>query len=167
MRYSVLAVLVAGLHYHISWAYSFLAQMLMLSVGQLTMLPGGSGGVELSFALLLAPVLDPANLGAVLILWRFATYYWVLLAGAPVFASLVGGALWRNPGNAASAASGKGVDSGIQGATRVASSYSMYNVRVQGDVQVGDSGIRFAQGTRVLVGKGGSIRFGKRQKAGC
>jgi len=98
MRYSVLFVLVAGLHRDLSWAYSFLAQMLALTVGQLAMLPGGSGGVELSFTVLLAPVLDHATLGAILILWRFTTYYWVLIAGAPVFGVLVGRALWQHVG---------------------------------------------------------------------
>ena len=166
MRYSVLLVLVAGLHHPISWAYGFLMQMLMLSVGQLTMLPGGSGGVELSFTVLLAPVLDPATLGAVLILWRFTTYYWILLAGAPVFASLVGSALWLQPGHSAAEAAGEKVDHGIQVAPLATSTYSMDNVQVQGDVQVGGGVIRFAQGTRVLVGKGGSISFGKRKKAG-
>jgi len=101
MRYSILYVLVEGLNRHISWAYSFLIQMLALTAGQFTMLPGGSGGVELSFTALLAPLLDPASLGAVLLMWRFTTYYWYLIAGAPVFALLVGKALWQQLGNVA------------------------------------------------------------------
>jgi uncharacterized membrane protein YbhN (UPF0104 family) len=62
----------------------------------------GSGGVELSFTALLAPTLDHATLGAVLLMWRFATYYWYLIAGAPVFALFVGKALWQHLGNGAS-----------------------------------------------------------------
>ncbi|MHB1331323.1 MAG: lysylphosphatidylglycerol synthase transmembrane domain-containing protein [Sulfuriferula sp.] len=99
MRYSILYVLIAGMGRHISWAYSFLIQMLALTAGQFTMLPGGSGGVELSFTALLAPVLDPATLGAVLLMWRFATYYWYLIAGAPVFALFAGKVLWQHLGN--------------------------------------------------------------------
>ncbi|MHB1245778.1 MAG: lysylphosphatidylglycerol synthase transmembrane domain-containing protein [Sulfuriferula sp.] len=95
MRYSILYVLIAGMGRHISWAYSFLIQMLALTAGQFTMLPGGSGGVELSFTALLAPMLDPATLGAVLLMWRFATYYWYLIAGAPVFALFAGKAFWQ------------------------------------------------------------------------
>lgn len=102
MRYSILYVLVAGLDRHISWAYSFIIQMLALTAGQFTMLPGGSGGVELSFTALLAPVLDHATLGAVLLMWRFATYYWYLIAGAPVFALFVGKALWQHLANGTS-----------------------------------------------------------------
>ena len=99
MRYSILYVLIAGMDRHISWAYSFLIQMLALTAGQFTMLPGGSGGVELSFTALLAPVLDHATLGAVLLMWRFTTYYWYLIAGAPVFALFAGKALWQHLGN--------------------------------------------------------------------
>jgi uncharacterized protein (TIRG00374 family) len=98
MRYSILYVLIAGMGRHISWAYSFLIQMLALTAGQFTMLPGGSGGVELSFTALLAPVLDPATLGAVLLMWRFTTYYWYLIAGAPVFALFAGKAFWQFQG---------------------------------------------------------------------
>ncbi|HUW27357.1 MAG TPA: lysylphosphatidylglycerol synthase transmembrane domain-containing protein [Sulfuriferula sp.] len=101
MRYSILYVLIAGLGRHISWAYSFLIQMLALTAGQFTLLPGGSGGVELSFTALLAPVLDHATLGAVLLMWRFTTYYWYLIAGAPVFALFAGKALWQLLGNGA------------------------------------------------------------------
>lgn len=99
MRYSILYVLVEGLGLHISWAYSFLIQMLALTAGQFTMLPGGGGGVELSFTALLAPVFDHATLGAVLLMWRFTTYYWYLIAGAPVFVLFVGKALWQHLGN--------------------------------------------------------------------
>jgi uncharacterized protein (TIRG00374 family) len=98
MRYSILYVLIVGMGRHISWAYSFLIQMLALTAGQFTMLPGGSGGVELSFTALLAPVLDPATLGAVLLMWRFTTYYWYLIAGAPVFALFAGKAFWQFQG---------------------------------------------------------------------
>ncbi len=101
MRYSILYVLIAGMDRHISWAYSFLIQMLALTAGQFTMLPGGSGGVELSFTALLAPVLDHATLAAVLLMWRFTTYYWYLIAGAPVFALFAGKALWQHLGNGA------------------------------------------------------------------
>ncbi len=107
MRYSILYVLIAGLDQHISWAYSFLVQMLVLTAGQFTMLPGGSGGVELSFTALLAPVLDHATLGAVLLMWRFTTYYWYLMAGAPVFALIAGKALWQQLENATSKNTGK------------------------------------------------------------
>jgi uncharacterized protein (TIRG00374 family) len=103
LRYSVLYVIIAGMDRHVDLAYSFLIQMLALTAGHFTMLPGGSGGVELSFTALLAPVLDHATLGAVLLMWRFVLYYWYLIACAPVFFLFVGKALWQLLGNGTAA----------------------------------------------------------------
>jgi uncharacterized protein (TIRG00374 family) len=85
LRYSVLFVVVRGLGAHIGWAYSFLVQMLSLTVGQFTFLPGGSGGAELSATALLTPQLGAATAAAAVLAWRFATFHWYLIAGAPVF----------------------------------------------------------------------------------
>lgn len=101
LRYSVLYVIIEGLDRHVYWPYIFLVQMLALTAGHFTMLPGGSGGVELSFTALLAPVLDHPTLGAVLLMWRFTTYYWYLIAGAPAFFLFVGKAIWQLLGNGA------------------------------------------------------------------
>ncbi len=95
LRYSVLYIAVGAVGGSIPWSYSFLAQMISLGAGQATLLPGGSGGAEASSSLLLAPYLDPVAAAGAILLWRFATYYWYLIAGAPVFAILAGGALWR------------------------------------------------------------------------
>jgi len=83
-------VVVNGLGAHIAWTYSFLVQMLSLTVGQFTFLPGGSGGAELSAAALLTPYLGRATAAAGVLAWRFATFYWYLIAGAPVFAIQAG-----------------------------------------------------------------------------
>ena len=99
LRYSVLYVIIVGMDRNVYWAYTFLVQMLAFTAGHFTMLPGGSGGVELSFTALLAPVLDHATLGAVLLMWRLTTYYFYLIAGAPVFFLFVGKALWQLLGN--------------------------------------------------------------------
>lgn len=101
LRYSVLYVIIVGMDRDVYWAYTYLIQMLAFTAGHFTMLPGGSGGVELSFTALLAPVLDHATLGAVLLMWRFTTYYFYLIAGAPVFILFVGKALWQLLGNTA------------------------------------------------------------------
>ncbi len=90
LRYSVLYVVVSGLGAHIEWTSSFLVQMLSLTVGQFTFLPGGSGGAELSATALLTPHLGRATAAASVLAWRFATYYWYLIVGAPVFAMQAG-----------------------------------------------------------------------------
>ncbi len=90
LRYSVLYVVVRGLGAQIEWAYSFLVQMMSLTVGQFTFLPGGSGGAELSATALLTPYLGAATAAAGVLAWRFATFYWYLIVGAPVFAMQAG-----------------------------------------------------------------------------
>lgn len=95
LRYSILYLAVLGVGGSISWSYAFIVQMLSLSAGQATLLPGGSGGAEASSSLLLAAYLDSATAAAAILVWRFATFYWYLIAGAPVFAVLAGRPLWQ------------------------------------------------------------------------
>lgn len=95
LRYSILYLAVHGLGGVISWEYSFLVQMLSLTVGQASLLPGGSGGTELGSALLLAPVLGAEMAAAAILVWRFVTFYWYLIAGLPAFVLLAGRPLWR------------------------------------------------------------------------
>ncbi|HEY0675900.1 MAG TPA: lysylphosphatidylglycerol synthase transmembrane domain-containing protein [Immundisolibacter sp.] len=97
IRYSILFWIVRGLGHQVPWSYLFLTQMLSFGAGQATLLPGGSGGVELGFTALLAPWLPAATLAAGLIAWRCATYYWLLLAGAGPFVLLIGRRLWQEP----------------------------------------------------------------------
>ena len=97
IRYSILFWILRGLGQQVPWTYLFLTQMLSFGVGQATLLPGGSGGVELGFSALLAPWLPAATLAAGLIAWRCATYYWLLLAGAGPFVLLIGRRLWQEP----------------------------------------------------------------------
>lgn len=94
-RYSVLLLLIWALGKSIPWAYLYAIQMISLAAGQLVPLPGGSGGVELAMSALLAPYLQPAAAAGVVLGWRFATYHWYLLAGAPVFALMAGSRLWQ------------------------------------------------------------------------
>lgn len=85
LRYGVLPVLLYFMGYSGHWSYIFLAQALMFFVGHLSFLPGGAGGVELVFGVLLRPYLDGGTMAATILVWRFCTFYWYLLAGAPVF----------------------------------------------------------------------------------
>lgn len=95
LRYSVLYLAVQGLGGTLSWGYAFVVQMLSLTAGQATLLPGGSGGAEASSSLLLAPYLGPSTAAAAILVWRFVTFYWYLIAGAPVFVLLTARPLWR------------------------------------------------------------------------
>jgi uncharacterized protein (TIRG00374 family) len=90
LRYSVLYLALHGLGVDIQWAWSFLIQMLSLSAGQLSLLPGGAGAAELTSAALLAPMVGKSTAAAAILIWRAVTYYFYLIAGGPVFLLLVG-----------------------------------------------------------------------------
>ncbi|MDA8095038.1 MAG: lysylphosphatidylglycerol synthase transmembrane domain-containing protein [Betaproteobacteria bacterium] len=90
LRYSILPLILAGLGHPLPWSYLFLMQGALLFAGQLSMLPGGAGGVELGFAALLAGWTDRQTIALSLVLWRFATFYWYLLLGGVVFATTMG-----------------------------------------------------------------------------
>ncbi|GAB2795116.1 lysylphosphatidylglycerol synthase transmembrane domain-containing protein [Halomonas shantousis] len=93
LRYSVLYLAVRGLGQSIDWAWTFLVQMLSMAAGQLSFLPGGAGGAELTSSALLAPMMGKQSAAAAILIWRFVTYYFYLLAGAPVFLAMAGRSL--------------------------------------------------------------------------
>ncbi|HHW3020965.1 TPA: lysylphosphatidylglycerol synthase domain-containing protein [Pseudomonas aeruginosa] len=79
-----------GLGVDIQWAWTFLIQMVSLSAGQLSLIPGGAGGTELTSAALLAPMIGKSTAAAAIVIWRAVTFYFYLVAGGPVFAVLAG-----------------------------------------------------------------------------
>ncbi len=89
-RYSVLYFILWGLNVPMAWATVFLVQIVALSAGQVGMTPGGAGVAELGSTALLAPYVAAPQLATAILLWRFATCYWHLLAGAPVLLVLLG-----------------------------------------------------------------------------
>lgn len=98
LRYSVLYFVLQGLGVELSWIPSFLVQMLALSAGQFSLLPGGAGAAELTSATLLAPLVGASTAAAAIVIWRAITYYFYLLAGGPVFVCLLAKPLlarWR------------------------------------------------------------------------
>jgi uncharacterized protein (TIRG00374 family) len=95
LRFSVLWLVLRGLGSDLQWAWSFLVQILSLSAGQFSLLPGGAGAAELTSAALLAPMVGKPTAAAAILIWRMVTYYFYLLAGAPVFVLMVGKPLLR------------------------------------------------------------------------
>ncbi|UVJ43170.1 flippase-like domain-containing protein [Pseudomonas sp. LS1212] len=95
LRYSVLYLALRGLGVDLQWAWSFLIQMLSLSAGQFSLLPGGAGAAELTSAALLAPMVGKSTAAAAILIWRAVTYYFYLIAGGPVFLLMVGRPLLR------------------------------------------------------------------------
>ncbi|KDN97711.1 MULTISPECIES: lysylphosphatidylglycerol synthase transmembrane domain-containing protein [Pseudomonas] len=90
LRYSVLYLALRGLGVDLQWIPSFLVQMLSLSAGQFSLLPGGAGAAEMTSAALLSPLVGTSTAAAAILIWRLVTYYFYLLAGGPVFLCLLG-----------------------------------------------------------------------------
>ncbi|WP_407311992.1 lysylphosphatidylglycerol synthase transmembrane domain-containing protein [Pseudomonas sp. nanlin1] len=90
LRYSVLYLALQGLGADLQWAWTFLIQMIALSTGQFSLLPGGAGAAELTSAALLAPMVGKSTAGAAILIWRVVTYYFYLVAGGPIFFMMVG-----------------------------------------------------------------------------
>ncbi len=95
LRYSVLYLTLRGLGSELAWAWTFVVQILALTAGQFSLLPGGAGSAELAAAALLAPLVGKSSSAAAIVIWRFVTYYFYLIAGAPVFLHLAGRPLLR------------------------------------------------------------------------
>lgn len=90
LRNSILYITLVGLGAVIPWAWTFLIQMLALTAGQASLLPGGAGGAELASGALLTPMVGKSTAAAAILIWRAVTYYFYLIAGAPVFIHLAG-----------------------------------------------------------------------------
>jgi len=85
-RYGVLPTLVVIFGPDLNPLPLFAIQGLIFIAALVLVLPGGGGGIELLSAIILPAFVPPPYVPAVLLLWRFFTYYLYLLAGAPVFA---------------------------------------------------------------------------------
>lgn len=90
LRYALVPVIFALLDNPLPWAWLFIIQALSLTVGYLSLLPGGSVGVEMGFGIMLAPWVDASVLAVALLVWRFCIFHWYLIVGAPVFLLTVG-----------------------------------------------------------------------------
>lgn len=90
LRYSVLYLALRGLGVDLQWAWCVLIQMLSLSAGQFSLLPGGAGAAELTSAALLAPMVGKSTAAAAILIWRTVTYYFYLVVGGPVFLLMLG-----------------------------------------------------------------------------
>lgn len=95
LRYSVLYLTLQGLGNQLAWAWTFIVQLLALTAGQLSLLPGGAGSAELASAALLTPLVGKSTAAAAILIWRFVTYYFYLIAGAPLFIHLAGRPLFN------------------------------------------------------------------------
>lgn len=82
MRYGVLWLTLLLLHRPVSYALTFLLQVVVLHAALWTGIPAGGGGAELGLTAMLAHWIAPGDMATALIIWRAATLYVLLLAGS-------------------------------------------------------------------------------------
>lgn len=81
-RYAVLWATLMLLHRPVSFALAFLLQVVVLHAALWTGIPAGGGGAELGLTAVLAHWVAPSDMATALVIWRAATLYALLLAGA-------------------------------------------------------------------------------------
>ncbi|MDR3388540.1 MAG: lysylphosphatidylglycerol synthase transmembrane domain-containing protein [Rudaea sp.] len=87
-RYGVLWLALALLDHPVPFALTLLLQSLVLHAALWTGVPAGGGGAELGLSALLAAWIPATSIATALLLWRMATLYSCLLAGAVAIAIL-------------------------------------------------------------------------------
>jgi uncharacterized protein (TIRG00374 family) len=90
LRYSILWLALLGLAHAVPWGWTVLIQMLALSAGQLSLLPGGAGSAELASVALLKPLVGTSTAAVAILIWRAVTFHFYLIVGTPVFLHLAG-----------------------------------------------------------------------------
>ena len=81
-RYGALWVVLSMLGHKISFALTLLLQSLVLHAAMWTGVPAGGGSAELGLSATLAPWVSMSSMATALLLWRVATFYLCLIAGA-------------------------------------------------------------------------------------
>jgi len=85
-RYGILIVVVTLVgEKNVPFAYIFLVQGLLNLGGQVFVLPGGGGSVDVGYAALMSPYLGRETIAFTLLVWRAFTFYLQLIVGGPVF----------------------------------------------------------------------------------
>jgi uncharacterized protein (TIRG00374 family) len=87
-RYGVLPLLLWGFGHPVNPFLFFVLQGLLFMLQLVIVIPGGSGGIEVIFALLMGHFMPPELVGVALVLWRFYTYHLYVICGGLVFATV-------------------------------------------------------------------------------
>lgn len=87
-RYGVLWLVLVLLGHRVSFALTLLLQSLVLHAALWTGVPAGGGGAELGLTATLAAWVPATSIATALLLWRMATLYICLIAGAVAIAVL-------------------------------------------------------------------------------
>ena len=83
--YAVPFVIILGTGEHISLMDALVSSAYVYLIGAFVPIPGASGGIEYGFTQFFGNFISANNVSAVLIIWRFITYYCGIIAGAIIF----------------------------------------------------------------------------------
>ena len=87
-RYGVLWTIFAVLGYHLSFALVFVLQTLVVQAASWTGIPSGGGAAEIGLSASFSEWISGSSMAAALLIWRMATLYLGLIAGAAAIAWL-------------------------------------------------------------------------------
>jgi len=76
-RYSITAILVLGLGYHVNVFAMIVIQLMVFALMSLVPTPGATGGAEGLFLLFFKNILPESAIGTILIGWRFLDFYFL------------------------------------------------------------------------------------------
>ena len=83
--YSVPFCIILGTGEHLSLMDALVSSAYVYLIGAFVPIPGASGGIEYGFTQFFGNFISANNASAVLIIWRFITYYCGIIAGAIIF----------------------------------------------------------------------------------
>ena len=85
--YAIPLFLVYSLHDYTSMSFftSLVASAYVLIIGSFVPIPGATGGIEYAFLEIFSGFLGKSSVSAVMIVWRFITYYLGMVVGGVLF----------------------------------------------------------------------------------
>ena len=80
--YSMPFVVAVGLHVHLSLIEAIVATAYVMIIGSFVPIPGGTGGIEYGFMFFYSYFIKGSILNAIMLVWRFVSYYMGMIFGA-------------------------------------------------------------------------------------
>ena len=88
-RYGLIVIILASMHADLDYLLATLRTVAMMLGALVLPTPGGAGGVEALFALMLGPLMPQSLVAPALLIWRLLAYYLFLAAGTYITAHQV------------------------------------------------------------------------------
>ena len=83
LLYSIPYTIILGMGLKdINYIYILIATTYVMIIGSFVPIPGGTGGIEYGFMYFCGLIISGSVLTAVMLMWRFITYYLAMIIGA-------------------------------------------------------------------------------------